>query len=248
MQEGDRGRDIRHKLARMADVPSRGGIPTGFSCLDAALGVGGWPRGEIVELFGPSSVGKTSLLLQSVASVQARGFTAAWIDADHSFDGAYAAGLGVILERMPVAQPQSAEEALEMTSRLAGSGAVDLIAIDSAAALVPELELATGIGEAGVTLSTRVLGSGLRRLSAAAKRSESCVIFLNQIRSRRDAAGHQVETSAGGSPLKLYSAVRISLAATGRRVRLRVLKNRVAGAFREGELRWVPGEGFTEAP
>ena len=248
MQEGDRGRDIRNRLARMSDVPSRGGIPTGFSCLDAALGIGGWPRGEIVELFGPSSVGKTSLLLQSVARVQERGFTAAWIDADRSFDGAYAAGLGVVLERMPVAQPQSAEEALEIALRLAASGAVDLIAIDSAAALVPELELAAGIGEAAVSLPTRVLGTGLRRLSAAVRRSEACVIFLNQIRSRRDANGQQVETSAGGSPLKLYSAVRIALGATGRRVRLRVLKNRVAGAFREGELRWVPGAGFTEAP
>jgi recombination protein RecA len=246
-EQDDRGRAIRQRLASMPQRPPRPSISTGFACLDRALGVGGWPRGEIVELFGPSSVGKTSLLLQSIAHAQSQGRAAAWIDADRSFDAGYAAGLGVLLDRLPVAQPQSAEEAIGVAVHLALSGALDLIALDSAAALVPELELSAGIGETGAGLAGRVLSSGLRRLSTALRRSDACVIFLNQSRARRDSAGQEVETSAGGSALKLYSGVRISFAASGRRVRFRVLKNKAAEAFGQGELQWKPGAGFMEA-
>ena len=145
MTEEDRQRAIRFKLARMDDRRS-GVLATGFAALDAALGIGGLRRGGIVEIFGPSSSGKTTLALQIAALVQSQGFTAAWIDAEHAFDATYAAALGVAIERLPVAQPDSAEEALEMARQLAASSAVDLLIVDSAAALVPRLELEAGIG------------------------------------------------------------------------------------------------------
>jgi recombination protein RecA len=208
--------------------------------------VGGWPRGRIVEIFGPSSVGKTGLVLQSVAHAQRAGNTAVWIDADRSFDPGYAATLGVNVDSLPVVQPESAEAAIQMMLHLAGSGAVDLMAIDSAAALATELELAAGLGESAPDLHSRVLASGLPGLASAARRSGTTAVFLNQVRSRRDATGREIETSAGGAPLKLHAAVRIALAASGRRVRFRVLKNRAAGGLREGELLWKPGHGFTE--
>jgi recombination protein RecA len=248
MQEEDRQRAIRLKLAGMAAESVCPSLPTGFAGLDRALGIGGWPRGGIVEVFGPAAVGKTSMALQSIAHIQKSGGTAAWIDADRCFDAAYAASLGVVLERLAVLQPDSAEEAMEMSLRLAESGAVDLLAVDSAAALVPQLELDWGAGAGGPSLHGRVLASGLSRLAMAVRRSGTCALFLNQLRSQRDGAGRQVETSAGGPPLKLHAAVRIAMAARGRRVRFRVLKNRVAAALTEGELLWKPGLGFTEGP
>ena len=223
-------------------------LSTGFAALDGALGMGGGPRGCLVELFGPSC-GKTTLALQVVAHLQKKGSTAAWIDSDHAFDAQYAVKLGVEIERLPVVEPESAEEALEIARRLAISGAVDLLVVDSAAALVPSLELETGIGTSGPGLHSRVLASGLRRLAMAVTRSGASVLFLNQTRGRPEPSGGEAETSAGGPPLKLYAAVRIALGPAGeRRVRFRVLKNKVAAAFAEGELKWKPGWGFAESP
>jgi recombination protein RecA len=246
MRELERRRAIVLRLARMESAPSRAAaISTGFAPLNAALDTGGFPRGSILEIFGPSC-GKTTLVLQSIARLQAGGGAAGWIDADHTFDPQYAASLGVDLARLPLARPDSAEQALEIARRLAASGALDLLVVDSAAALTPQVERETAIGESGPGLHSRVLASGLRKLALAALRGGVSVVFLNQIRARLEPAG---ETSAGGAPLKLYAAVRIRVApAPGSRLRFRVLKNRAAEAFREGELEWKPGRGFAETP
>jgi recombination protein RecA len=252
MKEQERQRIIRQKLVRMEQTA--GGhdasvIPTGFPALDAALGIGGFPRGRIVELFGPASSGKTTLALQVIAHAMEDGASAAWIDAEHVFDAAQAARLGVAVERMPLARPDTAEQALEMARRLAASGALDLLVIDSAAALVPRLELETGLGDSGPGLHSRVLASGLRRLAGAAARSGSVALILNQTRARGGAGVGGGEASAGGPPLKLYAAVRIELdAARGSQVRFHILKNKAAEAFMEGKLRWENGWRFAESP
>jgi recombination protein RecA len=246
MKEEERQRAIRMRLARGGLRPAEG-IPTGFAALDGVLGTGGWPRGSVVELYGPSSVGKTTLLLASVAHLQRAGAGAAWIDADHTFDPGWAAKLGVELERLPVAQPVTAEEALVIAQQLTESGALDLVVIDSAAALVPSLELEAGIGNQSPGLQGRVLGSGLRRLSGAAAKSGAAMVLLNQVRSRRGRAGEELEVSAGGTPLKLYAAVRIQMDPAGGGARLRAVRNQVAAGAAEAKLAWKPGGGFAES-
>jgi recombination protein RecA len=223
-------------------------LPTGFAILDRALGIGGLPCSRITEIFGPANCGKTALALQAIAHGQRTGTAAAWIDAEHAFDPTFASKLGVDLERMPVAEPASAEEALEMTRRLAASGAIDLVVVDSAAALVPQIELETGLAAASASLQGRVLGSELRRLLSVVRRSGVAILFLNQTRTRLEASAGELETSAGGPSLKLYAAVRIALAATGKVVRFRVLKNELAAPFTTGELEWRRGSGFVEGP
>ena len=239
MTEADRQLAIRMRLCR-----AQGGVrqrfaaspmPTGFDALDAALG-GGFARGAIVEVSGAESCGKTTFALDVVAHVQQRGLTAAWIDAERAFDPAYAAARGVSTERFVVAQPQSAEEALEIARRLAASMAVDLIVVDSAAALVPSLELAAPFGESGPGLQARVLASGLRGLANKTARTGAVALFLNQARSRPGADGE--ETTAGGSALKLYAAARIALSSSSRsRIAFRIVKNTACAAFGEGVLK-----------
>jgi recombination protein RecA len=241
LEEEHRQRVIREKLARL--VPSLAEtISTGFRALDEATG--GLPRGRIVELFGGSGCGKTTLAIQMVAALQRGGGSAAWIDAEHAFDPAYAARLGVAVERMPVAQPQSAEEAFEIARQLALSRALDLLVIDSAAALTPEVELRMGVGMSGHGAHSRALATGLRKLSSALRTGEAAALFLNQTR-----ASEQAETSTGGPPLKLFAAARISLHADAPgQIRFRVLKNRASGTTKEGELLWENGAGFVESP
>src|SRR5579872_4601523 len=181
MTEEQRQRTIRLKLSRLENRPA-GAIPSGFRILDDLLGCGGLPRGRFVELFGPSSSGKTTLALQIVSHAQKMGQEAAWVDADHSFDPASALQLSVNLDRLPVAQPASAEEGLEITRQLALSGAVDLIVVDSVAALVPRIELEIALGETGPGLQARVLASGLRKLSTALNRTGAALLLLNQTR------------------------------------------------------------------
>ena len=223
-------------------------MPTGFAALDSALD-GGLPRSAIVEVFGPSSSGKTTLALQIVAHAQKNQATAAWIDAEHAFDAPYAASLGVQVARMPLAQPESAEQALEIACKLAGSSAVDLLIVDSAAALVPRLELESAMGDGGAGLHSRVLASGLRKLAHIVEKSGAVAVFLNQTRSRKQASGGEEEASAGGPPLKLYACVRLALESqTGEQVGFRVLKNKASGAFREGRLRRARGGEFAESP
>jgi recombination protein RecA len=248
--EGERQRAILLRLARMK-TPSgapEAFFPSGFMAFDAVLG-SGFPRGHMVELFGPSGCGKTTLAIQCVAHVQENGLTAAWIDADHTFDPGYATRLGVDMERVPFAQPASAEQGLEIARQLAGSGAVDLVVVDSAAALVPRLELEAGIGNDAPGLHSRVLASGLRKLRQALGRSGACVVFLNQMRNRPEASSGEGETTAGGAPLKLFAAVRIAMIpSAGARMVLRVRKNKVAESMAEGALERRREVGFVESP
>lgn len=229
MTEDRRQRAIRAKLARMA-------VPLSDS-ISAGLAFGPLPRGSIVELFGPPGCGKTSIALAAVAHCHKAGGAAAWIDADHTFDPVYAAQLGVAIENLPVAQPETAEQAFAMMEQLAASGAVELLVVDSAAALAPALELEIGLGESGPGLQSRVLGSGLRKLAPILSRSGATAMFLNQTRGR----SHDEEGSAGGPSLKLYATLRIALSPTvvAGRVRFRVLKNKAGQPFREGDLRWI---------
>ena len=236
MTERDRQRAIQLKLARL-EAKRVGRIPTGFPVLDQAL-EGGLPRGLITELAGGPSCGKTTFALSMVADTQQSGLSAAWIDAEHVFDPAYATRLGVSLERLPVARADTAEESLEIARRLVESGAIDLLALDSAAALTPAIELEVGIGESGPGLQARVLASGFRRLAVAAARTETAILVLNQIRS--GAGADSAGTSAGGPAVKLHAALRIALEplemAFG--AHFRILKSRLAAPVREGGLRF----------
>jgi recombination protein RecA len=245
MKESERQRAILQKLVRMelGRAPAAL-IASGFAALDEALG-GGFPRGRIVEFFGPAGSGKTTLALQCIAHLQSAGLNAAFIDADHAFDAAYAAALGVAGERMPVAQPASAEQAMDIARTLAASGAVDLIVVDSAAALAPRLEVEAGITEAIPRLQSRVLANELRKLGSLIRRCETCVLFLNQMRSRPDRGPGEAETSAGGPPLKLFAAIRIAMLPAGDSIlRLRVLKNNASEPGPKRELEWRRGSGF----
>lgn len=242
MNQSERRRVIqRHLLGLETAGFLRGALSTGFAAVDAALG-GGFPRGAITEIYGPASCGKTAFVLQAIAYGQARGASAVWIDAEHAFDPKFAAQLGVDVSQMPVAAPETAEEALEMARRFASSGAVDLVALDSAAALVPRLELETSIGKTGAGLQGRVLMSELRRVAQAAARSGAAIVLLNQTRFRPG----EPETSSGGPSIKLYAALRIALSASGRRVRFRAVKNKFSSPFAEAVLEWQRGGGFAE--
>jgi len=242
MNETERRRAIQRQLLGMeAKASGCGALATGFAAVDAALG-GGFRRGGITEVYGPASCGKTAFVLQAIAHGQSCGASAAWIDAEHAFDPKFAAQLGVDVSQIPVAAPETAEEALEVARRFASSGAVDLVAIDSAAALVPRLELETAIGETGAGLQGRVLMSELRRLAQAAARSGAAIVLLNQTRFRPG----EGETSSGGPSIKLYSTLRIALSASGRRVRFRVVKNKFSKPFGEAILEWQRGGGFAE--
>jgi recombination protein RecA len=242
MREDERQRVIRQKLARM-ECRAVDAIPTGFSALDGAIG-GGIPRGRIVEIFGASSTGKTTLGLQVVAQAQQAGLSAAWLDADHQFDPAYASKLAVDLDKLPVLQPECAEEALEIARQLTVSGAVDLLVLDPVAALVPRMELETALGDSGPGMQARVLSSGLRKLSATVARAGIGVLFLNQTRGGNTAEN---EVSAGGPGMKLYAAIRVLVQPAGRAgVRFRIVKNKVAKPFTEGELQWAKVPGFAK--
>jgi recombination protein RecA len=246
MTERERQHAIQVRLARLESRP-RAFIPTGFEALDRALG-GGLPRGCITEVFGGPSGGKTTLALRIVARAQQNGLSAAWIDAERSFDPAYAVHRGVSLDRLPVARPDTAEESLEIARQLAASGGIDLLALDSAAALIPALELEIGLGDSSVSLQSRILASGFRRLWFAAARTETAILVLNQVRSSFGSS--DAETTAGGPALKLQAAVRISLEHAGgaANARFRVLKSKLATPFLEGELRLNGGPECAETP
>jgi recombination protein RecA len=246
MTERERQHAIQVKLARLESRPPAF-VPTGFAALDRAL-AGGLPRGCITELFGGPSGGKTTLTLCIVACAQRNGLSAAWIDAERSFDPAYAVRRGVNLERLPVARPDTAEESLEIARQLAASGGIDLLALDSAAALTPALELTVGFSDSLVGLQGRILASGFRRLAFAAARTETAILVLNQVRS--GAGAFDAESTAGGPGLKLQAAVRISLEHSGgaASAHFRVLKSKMAEAFLEGELRLDEGTACSRTP
>jgi recombination protein RecA len=221
-------------------------IPTGSLALDTALGVGGYPRGRIVEVYGPEASGKTTLTLHAIAEVQRAGGVAAFIDAEHALDTAYAKGLGIDLAQLLISQPDTGEQALEVADALVRSGAVDLIVIDSVAALVPKAELEGDMGDSHVGLQARLMSQALRKLTAAAHRSGACIIFINQLRMKIGVMFGNPETTTGGNALKFYASVRLDVRRVGSiksgdevqgsRTRVKVVKNKLAPPFREAEF------------